>query len=83
MYFIKVPYSNSYVSIALFYFYNINILTYKNTLHFNYNNIKHFTSASNNDFSLIFHCFFDTIGLTRCLNYNYDTNTIDTVWTLN
>ena len=44
MYFIKIPSSYSYVSLALFYINNGNILTYQNTIHYRYNNIKYFSS---------------------------------------
>ena len=82
VYFMKKSSYYSYVSLALFYISNTNIVTYKNTIHYSYSNIKFFSSAVNSDFSRIIYCFYDSTGKTICkyYDYNYDQGL---TWTLN
>ena len=81
MYFMTKSSSYSYVSLALFYINNKNIVTYQNTIHYEYSNIKFFSSAINNEFSRVLHCFFDNTGTTTCRYYDYN-NDGGLIWTL-
>ena len=82
VYFMKKSSSYSYVSLALLYINNQNILTYKNTIHYEYKNIMFLSSAVNNDFSQAFYCFYDIAGTTTCKYYDH-LNDKGLVWTLN